>query len=293
MNRTNEVRNHKNIAIIGLGWLGLPLAKSLFEEGHQVKGSVSSEEKLARLQNLPFPVMRIGIEPNGIQGDVRSLLEGAEVLIITIPPGRKEGVEDSYPALIEQLIHEAPPGLSVIYTSTTGVYADGNKMVDEKTEPNPSKPSGKAVLAAERRLSAHFGGNLTVLRLAGLIGADRHPGRFLAGKTGLKNGNAPVNLVHQADCIGVIQQVIENNAWGQIINVCAGMHPMRKEYYQKACAALGLEPPQFDDVETSSFKIVDNAFGRELLNYSYQFDDPGDIFEGGLAKGSNLTPPSS
>ena len=33
------------ISIIGLGWLGLPLADHLIEQGYQVLGSTTSKEK--------------------------------------------------------------------------------------------------------------------------------------------------------------------------------------------------------------------------------------------------------
>lgn len=261
-----------------MGWLGLPLAKVLHEEGYHVKGSVSSTEKLERLKELPFKVQKIALTAKRIDGDLEDFLDQTELLIFNIPPGRQEGVEQVYPAMIDQLIRHTPPYLKVIFTSTTGVYADENKMVNENTSPNPTKASGKAVVHAEGRLTAHFQDNLTILRLAGLIGDNRNPGRFLAGKNGLKNGDAPVNLIHQKDCIGIIQKVIEKKAWGKTINVCAGQHPLRKDYYPKAAAALGLEPPKFEDNADTTYKIVDNTYSKELLDYKYFFNNPADIF---------------
>ena len=41
----------KKIAILGCGWLGLPLAKSLLSKGYKVKGSTTSESKLEILEN--------------------------------------------------------------------------------------------------------------------------------------------------------------------------------------------------------------------------------------------------
>jgi 3-hydroxyisobutyrate dehydrogenase-like beta-hydroxyacid dehydrogenase len=39
------------ISILGCGWLGLPLAKALLENGFAVKGSTTSQEKLSVLEN--------------------------------------------------------------------------------------------------------------------------------------------------------------------------------------------------------------------------------------------------
>jgi nucleoside-diphosphate-sugar epimerase len=49
----------------------------------------------------------------------------------------------------------------------------------------------------------------TILRFGGLIGEDRNPIRFLAGRENLENPDAPINLIHQTDCIGIILRIIE------------------------------------------------------------------------------------
>lgn len=47
----------KPISILGCGWLGLPLAKSLLEKGFSVKGSTTSIKKIALLE-------KFGIHPH-------------------------------------------------------------------------------------------------------------------------------------------------------------------------------------------------------------------------------------
>ena len=42
------------IAIIGCGWLGLPLAKKLIKENFIVKGSTTSKEKISVLDYTVF-----------------------------------------------------------------------------------------------------------------------------------------------------------------------------------------------------------------------------------------------
>lgn len=266
------------IAILGLGWLGLPLANALHQSGVQVRGSVNSPEKWAACHHLPFGVSRISIDERGITGDWEAFLYKTEVLIINIPPGRMGEVEAVYPALMNQIARHTSPHVKVIFTSTTGVYANDGQRVDESVPPNPSKPSGRAVLSAETTLRQHFGENLTILRLAGLIGEERHPGRFLVAKKELRNAEAPVNLVHRADCMAIVEKVLDQNCWGKTINVCAGKHPVRRAYYQKASSILGLEPPQFKASDEADFKIIDNRYSQALLGHRYLFDDPEDIF---------------
>ena len=49
----------KQISILGCGWLGMPLAKSLLEKGFSVKGSTTSLEKISAIQSngiQPFQI---------------------------------------------------------------------------------------------------------------------------------------------------------------------------------------------------------------------------------------------
>lgn len=88
-----------------------------------------------------------------------------------------------------------------------------------------------------------------------MIGSDRKPGRFFSGKKQLKNGDAPVNLIHRDDCIGIIQHVIENEIWGEVINACCPIHPTRKDFYKIAAKKDGFALPEFIDGK-KNYKII-------------------------------------
>ncbi|PCH61795.1 MAG: hypothetical protein COC19_04240 [SAR86 cluster bacterium] len=48
---------NKEISLLGCGWLGFPLAINLTRKGYNVKGSTTSESKLAKLKSngiIPF-----------------------------------------------------------------------------------------------------------------------------------------------------------------------------------------------------------------------------------------------
>ena len=49
----------KQISILGCGWLGLPLAKSLLEKGFSVKGSTTSLEKISVIENSGIDAFHI------------------------------------------------------------------------------------------------------------------------------------------------------------------------------------------------------------------------------------------
>ncbi len=272
------MKSTTKIAILGLGWLGLPLAEQLHGLGHEVIGAVSSPEKLRTYGHLPFGVCRVNVTEDKIKGDWESFLFDAEILIITMAPGKGETVEDVYPRQIDQLIHNTPAQTKVIFTSSTGVYANEGKVVDETSPTKAQKSSGRAVKNAEDKLRSHFRENLTVLRLGGLIGPERHPGRFLAGKRHLRNEEAPLNLVHREDVMNIIEKIVEKSCWGELFNVCASLHPIRKAYYHKAATVLQLDLPMFKTSDKEDFKIVDNTKSKHVLQYDYIMDDPEDIF---------------
>ena len=114
----------------------------------------------------------------------------------------------------------------------------------------------------------------TVLRPAGLVGPNRPPGRFYAGKKDIPGGSAPVNLVHLDDVIGAIQNILEQNAWGGTYNLCATKHPTKAQFYTQAAQSLGLPLPQFDPLPATRFKSVDGSKISRELGFKYQHPDP-------------------
>ena len=271
----------EHISILGLGWLGLPLALKLQKNGYSINGSTTALDKLKSLSKYSFLTDRIKIESDKIIGDWESFIYETSTLIINFPPKRIDNIETIHPLQIEQIIKHTPKSTKVIFVSSTSVYQNNNKLINEAEDCIPEKASGRALLKAEQLLQQHFGSNVTILRLAGLIGPQRHPGRFLTNKKQLKNPNVPVNLIHQKDAIGLIEAILEQNCFGEIINGCADVHPERKTYYENAAIKLNLPAPTFQTTTATTkekFKIVDNSKSKSLLNFTYQLSNPEWIF---------------
>lgn len=269
----------KHISILGLGWLGLPLAIQLHKQGYSVNGSTTSLSKLDELATYSFNSQIIKIESTSILGDLEAFTNKTDVLIINFPPKRIDNIEDVYPLQVAQIIKYVSKTIKVIFVSATSVYQNTNSIVDESVICIPEKASGRALLKAEQLLQKHFGSHVTILRLAGLIGPMRHPGRFLANKKQLINPNTPVNLIHQKDCIRLIEAIIKQDCFGELINGCADVHPIRKDFYKKAAISLNLAAPTFVLTNEDKFKIVDNSKSKSLLNFEYQFKNPEWIFK--------------
>jgi len=82
-----------------------------------------------------------------------------------------------------------------------------------------------------------------------------------------------VNLIHRDDCIGIIDAIIDQQAWGEVFNGCADTHPGKREFYTYARQLLDIPAPEFAHDAEQAFKIVSNAKVKQLLDYQFMFPD--------------------
>ena len=259
------------ISILGCGWLGFPLAKALLTKGFSVKGSTTSIEKLAVLENVGIVPFLIALSENEITGDVTDFLENSEILIIDIPPKLRSSDTENFVLKIRNVIPfiEKSPVKNVLFISSTSVYNDGDAFVTEETIAKPDTESGKQLLETEQLLqnNSHF--KTTIVRFGGLIGKDRHPIQFLAGRENLESPNAPINLIHQEDCVGIILKIIENDVWNETFNAVAPSHPTRELYYTLKALDLDLALPKFNHKNQSIGKTILSSKIETVLNYTF------------------------
>ncbi len=263
----------KKISLLGAGWLGAPLGAILVEKGYTVQGSTTTPERFAELEALGIRPFHLEINGSQIQasGDIDDFLD-CDVLFINTPPGRRRpDVEEEFPERIKTIsmlaqAHEIP---YAFFVSSTGVYGNTNDLVNEEDEPEPDTTSGRALITAERYLGLIQRPQTTVLRMGGLIGKQRHPARFLSGRENLSNGNAPVNMVHLNDAIGVCLAILEQQQWGECFNVVADEHPARRDYYPEMARQLDMAPPTFLPTDEASYKVVSNRKVKEVLGYAF------------------------
>ena len=273
----------KQISILGCGWLGLPLAKALIENGITVKGSTTSPEKISMIEKSGIQPFLIALESDTVLGNVDAFLESSKILIIDIPPKLRGNSNDFSTTLrktfvekIETLIPfiEKSTIENVLFVSSTSVYGEVNGIVTEATFPEPETESGKQLVQVEQLLQNNSNFKTTILRFGGLIGEDRHPVKFLAGRKNLENPDAPINLIHKEDCIGIILEILrqaqnDKLVWSQTFNAVAPFHPTRKEYYTQKAKDLCLAFPEFNDNKSSNRKIISNSKVEEFLKYTF------------------------
>lgn len=258
------------LSILGCGWLGFPLAKSLLSNGFIVNGSTTSHNKTSLLEASGIQPFVIELKETGLFGDMNGFLENVTTLIIDIPPKLRGEHKENFVLKIQHVIPfiEKSKVENVLFISSTSVFADDNTIVSGNTIPRPETESGIQLLATEKVLQQNTAFRTTILRFSGLIGEDRHPIRSMAGRNNLENPLGPVNLIHQDDCIAIIQKIIALNFWGEAINATAPQHPQRETYYTQKAIASNLPVPTFVSAPASG-KTIDANTLIEKLNYTF------------------------
>lgn len=263
------------ISIIGLGWLGLPLYKHLNDLGYVCKGSTTNPSKKQELSAKNINIHLLKIEETTISGEIEECLKNVDILILNTPPGLRKKPNSSYVAKIKQLLPFLEKHLikKVLYISSTSVFKDELHfpLIKNNTSPNAESNTGKQLQTVEELLTRNSNFQTTVLRFSGLVNDERHPAKMMSKKPVAQNGNAPVNLIHRKDCIGIITAIIEQRQWQKVFNSSYPKHLPKKTYYTEVCNRLQLSPPNFDLHSTSKGKLIDGEATAKALNYKYKY----------------------
>lgn len=259
------------ISILGCGWLGLPLAKALIKKGFLAKGSTTSIEKIPLLKSAGITPFIIRLEEEKISDSITDFLADSQILIIDIPPKLRGNSSENFVAKIATLIPfiENSTVEKVLFVSSTSVYGEDNGLVTDETPLNPDTEGGRQLAIVESLLQKNSRFETTILRFGGLIGEDRNPVRFLSGRENIENPDAPINLIHQDDCIGIIEKIIELDSWNKTYNAVVPFHPTRKEYYTQKATDLNLALPKFAASNTIVGKTILSDTLINSLQYSF------------------------
>ncbi len=272
------------VSILGCGWLGHPLGVHLVERGVDVRGSTTTPDKLDVLRRAGIKPTLLTLDPD-LSGEEPEGLFDSAVLVLNVPPPRgHDDVRREHRRQIEAVRSAAVEGGVewVLFASSTGVYPNVEHTVTEAdcppgrpdALPGPRRATGEALLDVEHLLMEAPDFDTTIVRLGGLYGGDRNPARFLAGRTDVGRPEAPVNLLHRDDAVGVFATLLDQNVRNEVFNACADEHPTRKAFYRRAANEMGLAPPTFDETDTTTGKRVSNEKLKRHCDYAYQHPDP-------------------
>ncbi|NOU52781.1 NADP-binding protein [Pseudoalteromonas sp. JBTF-M23] len=250
------------LVVLGAGWLGKPLCLMAKEKGWQVEGTrtrPAHEEGYERVFCLTNDKLHSNVS-----------LEDAW-WVCAIPP-RARQKDSNYLSLLNEALSLSKKlnRKGFLLCSSTGVYPNENGRYTEQFDVLSKDVSTRQnILVSGEKQVLSDGGK--ILRLAGLVGPNREPGRFVAGKQLSSSSQGLVNMVHQQDVLNAIFCIFDN--WLQaedIYNVCHPEHPTRLSYYQEKCDKWGSQMPMFASDERTE-RIIDGSRISQL-GFSYQFD---------------------
>lgn len=270
-------KKSNDVTIVGAGWLGMPLAQKLKGFGVDTRLSKRTAAGVTELIHSGWRAWQF--ELGQAPGATFELFDSS-VLVLNIPSGRKalDGFEFSKKMI--ELIDSVMdlPISRILFISTTSVYGSANRIVMEDSEVNPDTDSGKAHEAIESHLIRHYPQSTTILRLAGLVGENRHPAKYLAGRKGLANPGQRVNLIHLHDVVCGICEILTKDIWGKVLHLSATEHPTREEYYQWAAEKLDLAMPEFvDNGKPGQGKVLDCSATLKELGLELRYPSPYDM----------------
>lgn len=276
-----------SVGIIGCGWLGKALASSLLAKNISVLATSGKAENVVKLTNQSIVAQQLTLladETELAQHDVFT----QQSLVIAITPQFRHGKAD-YADKIKQLVDAAKHrGVveRIILLSSTAVYDGLVGTVDEESALNMTTSKVQILNAAEQAVltfSTQAAKQGIVIRLSGLVGPERHPGKFLLANKTLTNSMAPVNLIHQQDAVGLIENILQSNDSSfhhshAIFNGVSDTHVSKQQYYQAAAKALKVMAPTFEQEQvnsntTSNTKVVSGEKVKRVLSYKFVYPD--------------------
>ena len=197
----------RSVLVVGPGWLGASIAEQLQHAGARVftmqrtlrPAPTSSASETASGLAATEPIMAIvgDITTAAVSPAVCAALpDTIDHLVLCIAPSRSRGDthNSSYPAAARGAIALAVAlhARSVLYTSSTGVYGrTAGELVDETTPLHPEDVRQQALIDAELALwndAAPRAIGAIVLRVAGLYGPGRDPGRRFSDPATVADG---------------------------------------------------------------------------------------------------------
>ena len=267
------------VSIIGLGWIGEPLGIHLKEKGFQVSGSTTSREKLDHLASKGLNPTHFSLNPHPEGTGFNSLFQ-SEILVVNIPPRTRSGNGGFHIEQIKYLrsLIDNSSILKVIFVSSTGIYPEVTSTIKywEDFSLSSENTGNDTIFRAEQLLEKDRNYDLTIVRFGGLMGKDRIPGKYFAGKENVV-GHTRVNFIHQNDAVKILAWIIEKGLWNHTFNGVAPIHPQRRKIYEKNAVQLGIAPPASYQNESEEIdRLIDSS---KLLKtgFEFQFPDPLDF----------------
>ena len=255
--------------IIGCGYVGLALARTLRAEGVQVAGTTRSPQRLALIEAAgATPLIADVTDPASLKPLVAF---SPDVVFDLVKPQRiGENRYTSWGTRNVASTFRDHPLEALVYVSSTSVYGRrGGEWTDEQTPVNPSSPVGRSRVEAERvYLASHAESRLParIARVPGIYG----PGRTLRQRleTGayrrLDDEKLWVSRIHVHDLATALAAVWRRGEAGEVYLLCDDEPTTGQEYAELTASLLSLPLPPTVEREDIRQELSQDSFERRV-----------------------------
>ena len=269
---------NKSLLIIGMGYVGLRLAKHFSSEGWAIASTSRKKEKITSMKHQnwqPFfwnQEFIINFKKSAFIPDA---------IIVTVPPENNKS--DPIFPILKPYLDEFKGWLG--YISSTSVYASSN---GEKTfENSPTIPN--TARGIERLNAENLWKSLDaeIFRVAGIYGPHRSPFEKIRNKKDLRiiNKNKHLfNRIHIDDLTSIISFAVNNAEKKRIMNLADGNPCSQVDYYKEASIISKLKIPPVVDYEKAilsdkmrsfweGWKYIIPKVLQEDLGYEFKYSN--------------------
>ncbi|MXV38884.1 hypothetical protein GO491_09410 [Flavobacteriaceae bacterium Ap0902] len=259
---TQEKSLEMKIGILGCGWLGKKLAQCLLADAHEVYTSNTRASKAQELVHMGCQSYVVDFLSDDIDMEIAQTFQSLDYIVMSVAVSRRAAIERQE-KMFGQVIQflEGYVGNTVLFT-TTGIYPQENQRIKENTyRDNQLHPTVRTV---EKIIQGGLP-QTNILRLSGLLGADRIMSHWFHEVSQISNPDDPVNHVHYEDVIAIVKKLMQSDIRGDIFNVTAPEHPTKKEVFLGKSTQI---------THASKHRIIDGSKLENKLPYTYIHQDP-------------------
>ncbi|MEL7431071.1 MAG: NAD-dependent epimerase/dehydratase family protein [Chlamydiota bacterium] len=272
------MKEGNKVAIIGCGYVGEALARSLSSKGFLVTCTVKTVRNIDHLN--PF-CQKVYYTTGEEASNIRAIIQENDVIIVTLAAKNREDYRNTYLKTAETFrsLGKVPAGKHLIYTSSTSVYGHhSGKWVDEDSPLLGETENVKILIETENAYLSltNMGWKVTIFRLAEIYGPKRTlrskieslEGRVLGG-----DGANYSNMIHQSDITGALEYALSHPLEG-IYNLADDDHFLRKDLYrilaEKYHTKHVLFDPNIQKIRGDNKRISN----RKIKSAGYAFTHP-------------------
>jgi nucleoside-diphosphate-sugar epimerase len=290
----------RSVAVLGAGYVGGAFVREALARGLRVAALTRNAAKAAELRAAGcVQVVEADLAGEAWHVELRGPFDFV-LNCVSAGGGGVSGYRHSYVEGMRSVgrwLAAQPAGGTIVYTSSTGVYPQGDgARVTEESPTDGAGDTGRVLCEAEVELArgaSAAGWRWFVLRLAGIYGPERQGmlDQLRAGAAVLPSDPAHhLNLIQRDDACGAAWSCFgaPNAVRDEIFNVTDGTPALRSEVAAWLAERLGVACPTFGDVaerapmaaanpfvgrRRTPDRIVDAAKIRRVLGWAPRFPD--------------------